>query len=231
MKTLITTIIATLVMGLTVNAGTKVRMDYDPNASFDHLRTYSWAEHVESNDVDHALSGPLVSDRIREAIDTELANLGYEKVDPGEADFLVDYQLSTEEKTEVTTFGGFYGNGGYGRHISGYRSGHGYGHNYGHRYGYGYSAYPRYNGYGYGHHSYNPYYGNGYGYGATQTVREVLEVTLTLNIIDTQTSAVIWSGWAIKSLKQNPTPKKIRKFITKSVHKTLKEFPPEDLAV
>ena len=93
MKTLTTIFVATLVIGLTVNAGTKVRMDYDPNASFDHLRTYSWAAHDNSNEVDHALSGALVSDRMRDAVETELANLGYEKVDSGEADFLIDYQL------------------------------------------------------------------------------------------------------------------------------------------
>ncbi|MCH7878585.1 MAG: DUF4136 domain-containing protein [candidate division Zixibacteria bacterium] len=213
MKTLITTIIATLVMGLTVNAGTKVRIDYDQNASFDHLRTYSWANHDTGNDLDQALSGSLVSDRIYGAIDAELSNLGYKKVDPGEADFLIHYSLSSEEKTEVTTFGGSYGYGGYG-----HRSGHGYG------------LYSRYH--GHGHHGYNRFYGHGYGYGgygANSIIRELLEVTLSLDIIDTRTGEVIWRSWAIKSLKQRPTPKKVRKFITRSVHKTLKEFPPEDL--
>lgn len=220
MKILTATIIATLAMGLTVQGATKVRMDYDPNASFDQLRTYSWAENLKSNKVDHALSGSLVSDRIHDAIDTELAGLGYEKVGPAEADFLIAYNLSSEEKTDITTFGGSYYNGGFG-----------------HSYGRGYGAHPRYNRFGYGFHSYNPfYYGPGYGYadfgyGAAPIVRELLEVTLTVNIIDPRTNAVIWRGWAIKSLNQSPTPKKVRKFIKKSVHKTLKEFPPDDLEV
>ena len=196
MKSLITTIIATLALGLAVHGGTKVRTDYDQRASFDHLRTYSWAGHDTGNELDQALAGSLVSDRIYGAINAELANLGYQKVDPGEADFLVHYSLSSEEKTEVTTFGGSYG----------YR--HGYGHGYGHRYGV-------YRGHhGYGHRSYYPFYGNGYGnvgYGANSIVRERLEVTLSLDIIDTRTSDVIWRGWAIKSLNQRPTPKKVTK--------------------
>ena len=223
MKFFTATIIATLAMSLTVQGATKVRMDYDPNASFDHLRTYSWTEHLRSNEVDQALSGSLVSNRIHDAIDTELAGMGYKKVGPAEADFLIAYYLSSEEKTDITTFGGSH----YG----------GCGHSYGRGYGYGYGAYRHNNGFGYGFHSYNPfYYGPGYGYadfgyGAAPIVREHLEVTLTVNIIDPSSNAVIWRGWAIKSLNQSPTPKKVRKFIKRSVHKTLKEFPPDGLEV
>ena len=205
MKALRTIIMMALVIGTTVDAGTKVRVDYDENASFEHLRQYSWADHVNDNEVDQALSGPLVSDQIRKEIKIELANLGYEKVDPEQADFLIDYHLSTEEKTKVTTFNNYYGSSYYG---------HGYGHSYGGSYGHGYSG-------GYGH---------GYGYAdasyvATPIVREFLEVTLTLDIIEAQTGDVIWRGWAIKSLDQDPKPKKVRKLIRRSVHKILKKLP------
>ena len=96
MKAMKTIIMMALVIGTTVDAGTKVRVDYDQNASFEHLRQYSWTDHVNDNDLDQALSGPLVSERIREEIEIELASLGYEKVDPEQADFLIDYHLSTE---------------------------------------------------------------------------------------------------------------------------------------
>ena len=196
MKALRTIIMMALVIGATVEAGTKVRVDYDENASFEHLRQYSWADHVNDNDLDQALSGPLVSERIREEIDIELASLGFEKVDPEQADFLIDYQLSTEEKTKVTTFDNYYGSSYYG---------YGYGRSYGHGYGGGY----------------------GHGYAAAPIVREYLEVTLTLDIIEAQTGDVIWRGWAIKSLDQDPKPKKVRKLIRRSVHKILKKFPAE----
>ena len=231
MNALRTIIMMALVIGTTVDAGTKVRVDYDQNASFEHLRQYSWADHVNNNDVDHALSGPLVSDQIRKEIDIELASLGYEKVDPEQADFLIDYQLSTEEKTKVTTFDNYYGSSYYGHgygHGYGRSYGHGYGRSYGHGYGRSYGhGYGRSYGHGYGHG-----YGRGYGYAdggyeAAPIVRELLEVTLTLNIIDTRTNTVIWRGWAIKSLDQHPKPKKTRKFIKKSVHKILKKFPAE----
>lgn len=196
MKALRTIIMMALIIGTTVDAGTKVRVDYDENASFEHLRQYSWADHVNDNDLDQALSGTLVSERIREEIEIELASLGYEKVDPEQADFLIDYHLSTEEKTKVTTFDNYYGSSYYG---------HGYGHSYRHGYG---RSYGRSYGHSYGH-GYGGGYGHGYGYAdvgyiATPIVREFLEVTLTLDIIEAQTGAVIWRGWAIKSLDQHP---------------------------
>ncbi len=213
MKALRTIIMMALVIGTTVDAGTKVRVDYDQNASFEHLRQYSWTDHVNDNEVDQALSGPLVSDQIREEIDIELASLGYEKVDPEQADFLIDYHLSTEEKTKVTTFDNYYGSSYYGRSY-----GHGYGHGYGRSYGHGYG------------HGYGGGYGHGYGYAdagyvAAPIIREFLEVTLTLDIIEAQTGAVIWRGWAIKSLDQDPKPKKVQKLIKRSVHKILKKLP------
>ncbi len=225
MKALRTLIMMALLIGTTVDAGTKVRVDYDQNASFEHLRQYSWAVQDNDNKVDQALSGPLVSERIRQEIDIELASLGYEKVDPEQADFLIDYQLSTEEKTKVTTFDNYYGSSYYG-HGYGHSYGRGYGHSYGRGYGHGY-------GHSYGHgygHGYSGGYGHGYGYAdasyvATPIVREFLEVTLTLDIIEAQTGDVIWRGWAIKSLDQDPKPKKVRKLIRRSVHKILKKLP------
>ena len=235
MKALKTIIMMALIIGTTVDAGTKVRVDYDENASFEHLRQYSWSDHVNDNALDQALSGPLVSERIREEIDIELASLGYEKVDAEQADFLIDYHLSTEEKTKVTTFDNYYGSSYYG-HGYGHSYGHGYGRSYGHGYG---QSYGHGYGGGYGHgygggygHGYGGGYGHGYGYAdvgyiAAPIVREFLEVTLTLDIIEAQTGAVIWRGWAIKSLDQHPKPKKTRKFIKRSVHKILKKFPAE----
>ena len=219
MKALRTLIMMALVIGTTVDAGTKVRVDYDQNASFEHLRQYSWAVQDNDNRVDQALSGPLMSERIRKEIDIELANLGYEKVDPEQADFLIDYQLSTEEKTKVTTFNNYYGSSYYG-HSYGSGYGHGYGRSYGRSYGHGYGG-------GYGRS-----YGHGYGYAdasyvATPIIREYLEVTITLDIIEAQTGDVIWRGWAIKSLDQDPKPKKVQKLIRRSVHKILKKFPAE----
>jgi len=160
MKALRTIIMMALVIGTTVDAGTKVRVDYDQNASFEHLRQYSWSDHVNDNEVDQALSGPLVSNQIREEINIELVNLGYENVDPEHADFLIDYQLSTEDKTKVITYVSSYGYGHrYGRGY-GHRYGRGYGHRYGRGYGYRYGR-------GYGHkygHGYGHRYGRGYGH-------------------------------------------------------------------
>ncbi|MEE8575815.1 MAG: DUF4136 domain-containing protein [candidate division Zixibacteria bacterium] len=199
MKSRTLAVVAMLLMGLTVLAGTKVRTDFDQNASFGHLRTYSRVDHDTDDNVDPALAGSLVNDRIIEEIDIKLANLGYQKVENAEADFLVAYSLSSELKTKVKYFGSF----------------DAYGH-----------------GYRYGHYRYRPFYGRSYGHGgsgyaSSPVVYEYLSVTLIMDVIEARTDEVIWRGWAIKSLEQYPKPKHVSKFITKSVDKLLKKFPPE----
>lgn len=59
-------------------------------------------------------------------------------------------------------------------------------------------------------------------------MKDLLDVSLTLDIIEPGSGDVIWRAEAIKALNQQPKPSKVRKFVKKAVHKTLKEFPPED---
>ena len=90
---------------------------------------------------------------------------------------------------------------------------YGYSPYYGRRFGRG--RYGRYGGYGgYGG------YGSGY-------VREFLEGTVILDIIDAGNDELIWRGWAKGELAANPKPDEVHEYIAKAVGKILDDFPPE----
>ena len=56
-------------------------------------------------------------------------------------------------------------------------------------------------------------------------MREYLRVTLVLDIIDVRTEEVVFRGWERKSLRSDPSAKKVRKFVTKAVEEILEDFP------
>jgi hypothetical protein len=108
-----------------------------------------------------------------------------------------------EEKSRIINYGyGSYGYGGFGRHG-------GFG-----RYG-GFGRFGGYGSYGY----------PGAGYAGAGRVREYLRVTLVLDIIDVRTEEVVFRGWERKSLRSDPSAKKVRKFVTKAVEEILEDFP------
>ena len=80
---------------------------------------------------------------------------------------------------------------------------------------------------GFGGRRFSPYYGyRGAGYAGTGRVRENLQGTLVLDIIDVRAEEVIFRGWASKSLHSDPSPEKVRMYVTEAVEKILEDFPP-----
>ncbi|UCH39500.1 MAG: DUF4136 domain-containing protein [Gammaproteobacteria bacterium] len=74
-----------------------VETDYDPEQDFASLQKYAWHDQV------HVLD-PLVGDRIRGAIDSALAALGFIRIDPGEEpDFRVSFTAVAEQASRVST--------------------------------------------------------------------------------------------------------------------------------
>ena len=86
---------------------------------------------------------------------------------------------------------------------------------------YGYGGFGRYGGFG----GYGSYGYPGAGYAGAGRVREYLRVTLVLDIIDVRTDEVVFRGWERKSLRSDPSAKKVRKFVTKAVEEILEDFP------
>ena len=48
---------------------------------------------------------------------------------------------------------------------------------------------------------------------------------MVLDIIDVRTGEVIFWEWERKSLRSDPSAKKVRKFVTKAVEEILEDFP------
>ncbi len=78
----------------------------------------------------------------------------------------------------------------------------------------------------YGGRYLRPYYGYpGAGYAGARRGRQYPQGTLVPDIIDVRTKEVIFRGWARKSLDSDPSPKKVRMYVTKAVEEILEDFP------
>jgi len=109
---------------------TTVDRDYDHTIDFSKYKTFSWYNHSKSEHKPQHAS-KIVDARIHRAITSDLLKKGFTEAAPENADVLITYYGSSEEKIEV------------------YNSGYGYG--YGHWGGYwgaGYGGHGGYGGYG-----------------------------------------------------------------------------------
>ena len=189
---------AVAILALAGCATTQVERDYDRDVSFEELETYTLIEQAGTSTGHPALSSPLVDRRIRSAIERELDARGFRRVTAGDADFKVAAYVVAVERLDVSTLDR------YGYNNYGYRN-----------YGYRRFGYPRYFGYG------------GPGIVTRDYVREYVEGTLILDIIDGGKNELIWRGWASKALAHEPKPEKVDKYVFEAVGKILEGFPPE----
>ena len=71
------------------------------------------------------------------------------------------------------------------------------------------------------------YYGYlGPGFVTRSYVREYLEGTVILDIVDAKKNELIWRGWASKALAHNPEADRVNMYVSEAVGKILEEFPP-----
>jgi hypothetical protein len=87
----------------------QVSTDYDPETDFSALRSWAWLARRPGGDprVDNA----LVNERFRTAVETQMAERGFQKVASGRADFLVAYHTAVQRKIDVDTIYRGYGYG------------------------------------------------------------------------------------------------------------------------
>jgi len=98
-----------------------VSYNYDQKADFTKFKTYKWVTIPGAEQPDE-----LTVKMILQAIETQMTAKGLKKVDGGEADLLVGYQVAVSKEKEVTTFGSptyGYGPGWGGRWYGGYYGG------------------------------------------------------------------------------------------------------------
>jgi hypothetical protein len=98
-----------------------VRTDWQPGTDFTALSTYEWLERPEGAPPrDPRVDNQLFADRLREAVETELAAKGYRPADRERADFVLRWDAWVQARNDVSTypgwgfgFGGFHGGPGF----------------------------------------------------------------------------------------------------------------------
>jgi len=105
-------------IGLAACTSLPVRTDANPNMSVSNCHTYAFAqEHVANADQPAAYGNPLNAERLRVAIEANLAAKGIQRVDRAAADCVVGYAMGSRQ-----VFNDYYG---------GFGAGWGYGYGYG----------------------------------------------------------------------------------------------------
>jgi hypothetical protein len=88
----------------------KYGSDYKSTADFSQYKTYAWHVPNEYNKASSTyIANDLVDERIRKGIDQELDKKGFKKVAEGQADFLVNYSVTTEDKIDINTYNTYSG--------------------------------------------------------------------------------------------------------------------------
>jgi len=105
MKISASTILFALCVSGTVLAQ-DVRFNFDPGADVSKYKTYRWAEHPDSKQVD-----PLILKQLGQAFDAELAKKGLQRVSGETSDLVIVFQLATGQEKLLTTFTNEYGYG------------------------------------------------------------------------------------------------------------------------
>ena len=90
----------------------KVTNDYNPDFSFAEFQFYNWIPDVPATTGDPRIDGnTLLHDRVRNAIDDQLAAKGYVKSKTDKPDFWVTYHFTLDKQTEIQTINGYYNYG------------------------------------------------------------------------------------------------------------------------
>jgi hypothetical protein len=102
--------VVALNLALSGCAGIEVSTDYDPENDFTRYQTFAWME-GSGGAGDPRVSGDLMDQRFRRAIESELVSRGMEKVTSGQPDVYVGYQVALDDRVDYQTVNTFYGTG------------------------------------------------------------------------------------------------------------------------
>jgi len=83
-----------------------VSYNFDKMADFTKYKTYHWEKHPNSADID-----PLTVMQLSAALDAELAKKGLKRIEQGNTDLAIVYQLAVKNEKELTSFSSGYGMG------------------------------------------------------------------------------------------------------------------------
>ena len=94
----------------TVNVNT----DFNPAYDFSQLKTYNWVENGKVPSTDTRINNDLIIDRVRRAVEANLASRGFVKSNAKPTDFQVSWHGTIERKMQMETIDHFYSPYGYG---------------------------------------------------------------------------------------------------------------------
>lgn len=93
-------IFAVLAFAAVSASAQSIRTDYDRSYNFSKLKTFAFREQRrEANSP--LVANPLVDERIRRDIETQLSASGYQKDTTGRPDFVIAYYVSAAERTRL----------------------------------------------------------------------------------------------------------------------------------
>ena len=93
---------AALAAGLFSCSTLKVSQDYDQTTDFSTFKTFAWQEDIQPKTGDIRVDSPLIDQRVRESIKTNLANRGMEYSGEDLPDFKVAYTYTILTKIQST---------------------------------------------------------------------------------------------------------------------------------
>ncbi len=76
-----------------------VKFNFDQNADFSKYKTYRWEKHPKSLDVDDLTLGMLAK-----GFDASLATKGLKRVDSGDTDLVIVFQIAASQEKEISTY-------------------------------------------------------------------------------------------------------------------------------
>ncbi|HKK50086.1 MAG TPA: DUF4136 domain-containing protein [Myxococcota bacterium] len=112
----IASVLALGLMGLAVGCASPVRTDWEPGVDFSRLQRFHWLEPPRSEEASPFADNDLLRKRLRAAVRQALEDRGYRAMEEAEeADFLVTWDLTLDEKLRADGggVGVFYGGLGY----------------------------------------------------------------------------------------------------------------------
>ena len=99
-----------LTLFLSACAGITVSTDFDPSTNFQSYRTFAWMADSGGGD-DPRVSGDLMDQRFRRAIESELVAKGMQKATSGQPDVFVGYQIALDDRIDYETINTYWGSG------------------------------------------------------------------------------------------------------------------------
>ena len=103
-----------LLLFCTACSGISVNTDFNPAYDFTQFKTYRWVDDGTAPSTDTRINNDLIIDRVRSAVEANLAARGFVQADDKAADFQISWHGAIERKLRADTIDHFYSPYGYG---------------------------------------------------------------------------------------------------------------------